>query len=88
MNSAAEMSPPTHLKNNAITVSRQAAKYSKLCPDIAIFDWTSLMIFNFTSLNQEENSAAHGAFFQESTSEATFRLVLLDWLIRSLSQYV
>ena len=42
---------PTHLKNNAITISRQATKYSKLCPDIADFDWNSLMIFDFCTMD-------------------------------------
>lgn len=87
MDAATVNDPPTHLKNNAITISRQPTKYSKLCPDIAVFDWNSLMIFDFSTMDQDENCAAHGAFFQE-TSGATFRLVLLGWLITSLSEYV
>lgn len=77
----------TLLRDNAEVVSKQASKYSKLCPDIALFDWNSMFIFDFSDEHSDYELPV-GTFFQEEPNgEITFRELLLGFLIRALARH-
>ncbi|ODQ76812.1 hypothetical protein LIPSTDRAFT_67805 [Lipomyces starkeyi NRRL Y-11557] len=54
-NKALTFATGTHFIQNAYWLSKQAKKYyrSVHVPDIAIFDWNSLFIFDFTGLDED-----------------------------------
>jgi hypothetical protein len=83
----------THLIDNAVWVSKQALKYFSECstPDVAIFDWDAMFIFNFAGMNEKKGTPtfAKGSFFAEQsdkTQSHTFRLLLLGFLVRALQR--
>jgi hypothetical protein len=52
---AQELQPATYFEGNALWLSKQAIKYywPTECPDIAIFDWDVMFIFNFHEMNED-----------------------------------
>ena len=58
---------PVLLEGNAVAVSKQAAKYSSVCKVIALFDWNSMMIYDFYDAHENALPAkpARGIFFEE-----------------------
>ena len=77
----------TLLRDNAEVVSRQASKYANLCPDIALFDWNSMFIFDFSG-EDDDDELPLGTFFQEEPNGGiTFREMLLCFLIRALARH-
>lgn len=38
----------TLLDHNSLTIAKQAAKYGKNCPFVAVFDWYSMLLFDFS----------------------------------------
>ena len=80
----------TLLDGNAVVVSKQAKKYSKICKDVAIFDWNCMMVYDFHDVEEQMPSLkpARGIFFDEQASgNETFRLVLLGFLIRAMKRH-
>lgn len=81
---------PTLLEGNAVTVSKQVTKYSSVCKDVALFDWNSMMIYNFHGFDENASppKPARGTFFDEQNPEnrETFRLVLLGFIVRALER--
>lgn len=49
----------TLLKSNVEVVSKQAAKYSYECSDIAPFDWNTVCLWFQPGKDQERNSKGH-----------------------------
>ncbi|KAK9362934.1 hypothetical protein V1504DRAFT_446912 [Lipomyces starkeyi] len=94
-NKALTFATRTHFIQNAYWLSKQAKKYyrSVHVPDIAIFDWNSLFIFDFAGLDEDAQDPilARGIWFTESGSNPsegeTFRTVLFGFLIRALKRY-
>lgn len=76
----------THLENNAIVLSQQIKKYTDDCDDVALFDWHSMFIFDFS--NTDENARRpelpRGIFSEKSTQ---FRPLLLGMIVRSLARH-
>lgn len=74
---------------------KQAKKYSEnvAVPDVALFDWNGMFIFDFSSVNEDAHipSLARGIWFTEFQSNAahgeTFRSVLLGFLIRAMRRH-
>lgn len=85
----------THFRQNAYWLSKQARKYSEnvKVPDVAIFDWNAMFIFDFNGMNENAQNPvlASGIWFTESNSSAgqgeTFRTILLGFLIRTLRRH-
>lgn len=94
---AAYSRPPdyTHLIRNAIPISQQAIKYSLggTVPDVAVFDWNALFVWNFAGMDESGNNPtlAKGIWFSEANAQAsqgaTFRTVLLGFLVRALIRH-
>lgn len=77
----------TFLLQNAEVVSRQAVKYSSLCPDIALFDWNSMFIYDFSG-EKKSLEIPMGTFFKEQQDGGiTFREMLLGFLLRALAKH-
>lgn len=96
-NAAEEMSEAmgnvddTLLAGNAVSLSKQARKYSGSCKDIAIFDWNAMFIFNFCGIREDRlvPKPVKGIYFDESdavSEGATFRLILFGFLVRALQR--
>ena len=77
----------TFFQGNAVPVSLQASKYSRVCKDIALFDWSAMMIFDLNTWDPDEDIAPRGAFYEESKETGNFRKVLLGFLLRALSRH-
>ena len=78
----------TWFEGNAIPLSKQVSKYSEFCKDIAIFDWSSLMIFDLHTWEKGQNRPARGAFYKEAENIGTFRLALLGFVLRGISRHL
>lgn len=78
----------TFFRGNAVPVSLQASKYSEVCKDIALFDWSAMMVLDLNTWNPDENLAPRGAFYEESKEDGNFRKVLLGFLLRALSRHL
>ncbi|GLA33127.1 hypothetical protein M752DRAFT_253262 [Aspergillus phoenicis ATCC 13157] len=76
----------TLLQQNAVWLSKQAYKYSKYCPYVAIFDYNAMFIFSFL---QQSTKPVRGFYFDEHgrTSGMTFRRLLFAFVVRSLKGY-
>ncbi|GKZ37152.1 hypothetical protein AbraIFM66950_008575 [Aspergillus brasiliensis] len=76
----------TLLQQNAAWLSKQAYKYSKYCPYVAIFDYNAMFIFSFL---QQSTKPVRGFYFDEHgrTSGMTFRRLLFAFVVRSLKSY-
>jgi hypothetical protein len=90
--SASKKINDTTLVDNAVWLSKQAIKYSRLAsvPDVAIFDWHAMYVFNFDGMNEDADHPrfAKGAFFEENPNRpTTFRLLLLGFLVRALQRH-
>ncbi|ODH45039.1 hypothetical protein ACO22_00431 [Paracoccidioides brasiliensis] len=81
----------THFTNNAVWLSKQARKYAQNtgAPDVAIFDWDKMFIFNFYGMAEHLQNPvlAKGIWFEEGNSSQqghTFRMILFGFLVRAL----
>lgn len=74
------------LKRNAIWLSKQAQKYSRHCPYVAVFDWSAMFIFSFLP---QSHKPVRGFYFDEygRTEGMTFRRLLFAFVIRPLRKY-
>ncbi|KAJ5732703.1 hypothetical protein N7493_004184 [Penicillium malachiteum] len=72
----------TWLQNNAVVLSKQAAKYGRACKHVAMFDWSAMFIFDF-SYGRDRTK---GVFFRESATSngMNFRRLLLAFMLRAL----
>ncbi|KAF9882550.1 hypothetical protein FE257_007285, partial [Aspergillus nanangensis] len=63
------------LRRNALWLSKQAQKYSRHCPYVAVFDWSAMFIFSFLP---QSSKPVRGFYFDESghTEGMTFRRLL------------
>ncbi|MCJ1260006.1 hypothetical protein MMC24_007846 [Lignoscripta atroalba] len=83
----------THFRNNAVWLSKQARKYSASVPDVALFDWSTMFIFDFNGMDEDilNPILANGIWFTESTSNhnqgESFRTLLLGFLVRALVRH-
>ncbi|KAJ5730024.1 uncharacterized protein N7483_004532 [Penicillium malachiteum] len=82
-----EKTGATWLSNNALWLSKQAAKYGEGCRHVAIFDWMAMFIFDFT----RKIHNAYGLFFRKSKSVAPDRMnycrLLLAFVVRALNEW-
>lgn len=81
----------TCLKGNAASLSKQVMKYSKTCDDIALFDWETMIIFDFSETVEDARSPipTKAAHLVEKKSEGpTFRLLLLGFLLRAVQRHI
>lgn len=71
------------LKRNAIWLSKQAQKYSRHCPYVAVFDWGAMFIFSFLP---QSHKPVRGFYFDEygRTEGMTFRRLLFAFVVRPL----
>lgn len=69
-------------------VSQQVSKRSETCPDVAVFDWESLMIFDLTDMDQLQTRPARGTFFREDEDVGTFRILFLGFVLRGIRRYL
>lgn len=83
------------LEGNAVNLSRQVMKYSQFCDDIALFDWESMTVFNFSEANIDDASPpipTEVVHLQEQKNSAgegvTYRLLLLGFLLRAVRRHV
>lgn len=60
----------TQFKNNAIWLAKQARKYSASVPDVAVFDWSMMFIFDFNGTDEDifNPILANGILVTETTS--------------------
>lgn len=79
------------LGKNARIISKQAKKYFERteCADIAIFDWNSMFIFDFSVLDEGANQLARGIWFREDPNQQyrTFRLLLFGLLCKAMRRW-
>lgn len=82
---AGENKDPTHLTNNAVMLSKQAAAYALRYRTqfIAIFDWDSLFLYRFRDLRAEEETVGDWAYGTWVREEEGFRKALLGLLVRA-----
>ncbi|KAL1886495.1 hypothetical protein Plec18167_000426 [Paecilomyces lecythidis] len=84
--------PDTLFNGNALLLTKQATKYSQKCVDVALFDWTSMFIFDFADrLSTTEEGEVKGTYFSEdrrTRKGMTFRRQLFAFLARALKRYV
>lgn len=73
----------TLLEDNAIDLSLQLQKYREDCEDVAIFDWFSMFVFDFSETNEDAECPilSRGIFSNKSVE---FRPLLLGMIVRSL----
>lgn len=88
MREASKRRNKTNFDRNAVPVSLQASKYSTICKDIAVFDWSAMMLFDLNSWDPRDGLAPRGVFYEESQKEGNFRKVLLGFLLRALSRHL
>lgn len=79
----------TFLGSSTSRVSRQARKYHQEAETdfVAVFDWCSMIIFDFGGMDEGRQKLAKGTWHQEGPGlppQATFRMLLLGMLIRSM----
>ena len=72
---------PTLLKSNAEVVSKQAAKYSDACIDIALFDWSTMFIYGFNQAKTRREIPKDIFSMEGEKGGNTFREMLLGFLI-------
>ncbi|OAX81621.1 hypothetical protein ACJ72_04032 [Emergomyces africanus] len=84
----------THFTNNAVWLSKQARKYAETigAPDVAIFDWDKMFIFNFYGMAEHLRNPvlAKGIWFEEGNNSQqghTFRMILFGFLVRALQRH-
>ena len=84
----------TLFTGNAYWLSKQAKKYSSLgIPDVALFDWDAMFIFDFHDMNEDALNPvlARGIWFTEAGKDhsqgQTFRMALYGFLIRALRRH-
>ena len=83
---ASKLRDKTHFDRNAVPVSLQASKYSRICRDIAVFDWSAMMLFDLNGWVLRDKLALRGVFYEESQNEGNFGKVLLGFLLRARSR--
>ncbi|KAL4888049.1 hypothetical protein BDV59DRAFT_189429 [Aspergillus ambiguus] len=74
------------LRRNALWLSKQAQKYSRHCPYVAVFDWSAMFIFSFLPRSPKP---VRGFYFDENgrTEGMTFRRLLFAFVARPLRNY-
>lgn len=81
----------TFLERNATSISRQALKYNHYtgCHDVAVFDWNSMFIYDFSTMNEDgiHKTLVSGWFHTEEAHGTTFRLLLLGFLTRAMERH-
>lgn len=82
----------TCLGRSASRVSRQARKYhTEARTDfVAVFDWCSMIIFDFGGMDEGSYRLAKGTWHQEGPhlpSHGNFRMLLLGMLIKSMKRF-
>ena len=81
----------TCLKRNATIISQQARKYNYYtrCDDVAIFDWNSMFLYDFSTMNEDgpHKTLVSGWFHTQETQGTSFRLLLLGFLTRAMERH-
>ena len=86
---AAEMMREASKRRTKTNFDRNAVpKYSAICKDIAVFDWSAMMLFDLNGWVPKDRFAPRGVFYEESQNEGNFRKVLLGFLLRALSRHL
>ncbi|KAI9034755.1 uncharacterized protein KD926_005704 [Aspergillus affinis] len=69
---AVSLKQSTFLRENGVWLSKQARKYSKSCPCVAVFNWNAMFIFSFI---RQAQVPVRGIYFDETgrTGDMTFR---------------
>ena len=83
---ASEKRERSLLQGNAKGLGKQVSKYSEACDRVMLFDWGTMMTFDFT-----DTSPVRLARFQESKRASvtqTCRLMLLGFLLRAVDWHV
>ncbi|KAK2768439.1 hypothetical protein FQN54_000294 [Arachnomyces sp. PD_36] len=71
----------TLLEDNAIVLTKQVKKYSKICKDIAVFDWHSMCVFE-TYIDGKPEIAE----YTYSCDPQHFRSLLLGMILKGLAK--
>ena len=74
------------LERNTEVISKQAAKSSDECRDIALFDRSTMFVYDFNSAKTRKG-IPKGIFFQGGRDGNIFREMLLGFLIRAVAKY-
>lgn len=82
----------TFLGPSTSRVSRQARKYHRRAGTdfVAVFDWCSMIIFDFGGMDEGSYRLAKGTWHQEGPhlpAHGTFRMLLLGMLITSMRRF-
>lgn len=78
----------TYFKGNAAPIPRQLSKYSEFCKDIAVFDWSGIVLFDLNSWDLITEHAGYGCFYTGQDNGGIFSLALLGLLIQALGQHL
>lgn len=78
----------TYFNGNAVPVSLQVSKYSNICKDVAVFDWSGMMLFDLNDWDPIRSRAGRGSFYTEPDDGGSFRLVLLGFLLQALGRHL
>lgn len=74
------------LERNTEVISKQAAKSSDECRDIALFDRSTMFVYDFNSAKTRKG-IPKGIFFQGGRDGNICREMLLGFLIRAVAKY-
>lgn len=74
------------LERNTEIISKQAAKSSEGCRDIALFDRSTMFVYDFNSAKTRKG-IPKGIFFPGGRDGNIFREMLLGFLIRAVAKY-
>lgn len=78
----------TYFDGNAVPVSLQVSKYSNTCKDVAVFDWSAMMLFDLNDWDPAKGRVGRGCFYTEPDDGGSFRLVLLGFLLQALGRHL
>lgn len=78
----------TYFKGNAAPIPRQLNKYSEFCKDIAVFDWSGIVLFDLNSWDLITKHAGYGCFYTGQDNGGIFSLALLGFIIQALGRHL
>jgi hypothetical protein len=91
LNEAQALDEVTLFDGNALKLLKQAAKYSvNMAPDVALFEWLTMFVVDFTTLDPDTGGVEAVWFDERATATPvgrTFRLLLLGFLVRALKRH-